>query len=288
MPNSTTEPAQDTDADTIAASGAAQMETESWRPQPAADDVPDEVVNLARKGKLPLRIRRGGPGDLHAVIELIDEAKLWLPSKGTNQWSKDWADQKGRKRSDRVQASLEDGTTWVLEGICNDRSYILATVTIELVANTSVWAGASDLENPAVYLSRLVVSREFAGLKLGAAILNWACAYARTIHHADLVRIDVWTRNFALHEYYRKQGFEDAGECPDESYPSRKLFQRSTSKKIRRTPQIQSVVNDWRLATHQSVAKFRTGLAAADSRTRFASAPDRCAVIGRARSRAVN
>ena len=66
--------------------------------------MPEEVVSLVRRGKLSLDIRCAVDSDLPAVLELIDEAKLWLPTKKTNQWSKDWADQKGRKRSDRVQA----------------------------------------------------------------------------------------------------------------------------------------------------------------------------------------
>ena len=43
---------------------------------------------------------------------------------------------------------------------------------------------------------------------------------------AQWIRIDVWTTNSALHEYYEKRGFEHCGLAPDETCPSRMLFQR--------------------------------------------------------------
>jgi GNAT superfamily N-acetyltransferase len=202
-----------------------------WCPRPAADDTPEEVVSLIRKDKLSLRIELAGCSDLAAVMELIDEAKLWLPRKFTDQWSKDWADQHGRKRGDRVQDSVLQGATWLVTVTYRDYHYVVATVTIEPNANPLVWDRPGDLNDPAVYLSRLVVARSFAGLKIGTALLNWACHHAQHRYHANLVRIDVWTKNFALHNYYRAQGFRWQGYCSDTSYPSRARFQRSTSRK---------------------------------------------------------
>lgn len=210
-------------------------------PKSATDDMPEQVANLIRKGKLNLYIRCASCGDLPAVLELIDEAKLWLPSKQTDQWSRDWADQKGRKRSDRVQASLAQGTTWIVTVTHEKHIYAVATVTIEPKANPLVWDRPGDFDDSAVYLSRLVVARRFAGLKVGAALLNWAVDHARRRRQADLVRIDVWTRNFALHKYYRAQGFRWQGCCADQYYPSRARFQRPTNKKVRRTPLLLTV-----------------------------------------------
>lgn len=210
-------------------------------PKSATDDMPEQVANLIRKGKLNLDIRCAGRGDLPAVLELIDEAKLWLPSKHTDQWSRDWADQRGRKRSDRVHGSLEQGTTWIVTVAYEYQPYAVATAIIEPNANPMVWDRPGELNDSAVYLSRLVVARRFAGLKVGAALLNWACDHARRRHQADLVRIDVWTRNFALHKYYQTQGFRWQGWCADQSYPSRARFQRPTSRKVRRTPRLLTV-----------------------------------------------
>ena len=241
MPNSMIELVRNLGAAITADRCPAPMESEPQCPRPATYDMPEEVVSLVRKGKLTLDIRCAGREDLPAVLELIDETKLWLPSKNTDQWSKDWADQKGRKRSDRVQASLAQGTTWIVTVTYGEQPHAVATVTIEPDANPIVWDRPGDLNDPAIYLSRLVVARSFVGLKIGAALLNWACNHARHWYQAELVRIDVWTRNFALHKYYRAQGFRWQGYCSDTSYPSRARFQRPTSREIRRTPRLLTV-----------------------------------------------
>jgi ribosomal protein S18 acetylase RimI-like enzyme len=238
MPNSTIEPVRDNGAATDAANRTIQAGSETKCPKSATDDMPEQVVSLVRRGKLDLDIRCASPADLPAVLELIDEAKLWLPSKYTDQWSKDWADQKGRKRSDRVQDSLAQGTTWIVTVTHEKQPYAVATVTIEPNGNPLVWDRPGDLDDPAAYLSRLVVARRFAGLRIGASLLNWACDHARRRYQAELLRIDVWTRNFALHKYYRAQHFRWQGYCRDTSYTSCARFQRFTGKKTRRAPRI--------------------------------------------------
>ena len=124
--------------------------------------MPEEVVSLVRRGKLALRIRPANPDDLQAVLELISEAKLWLPGKYTDQWSTDWADQRGRKRSDRVRDSIKQKTTWVVTVTHGEQPYAVATVTVEPSGNPEIWTRPGDLNAPAVYLSRLVVARRFA------------------------------------------------------------------------------------------------------------------------------
>jgi GNAT superfamily N-acetyltransferase len=241
MPNSAIEPVRNIGAAMTADSCTARVEPEPRYPGPVTYEMPEEVVSLVRKGKLTLDITCAVGKDQPAVLELIDEAKLWLPSKHTDQWSKDWADQKGQKRSDRVQDSLAQGTTWIVTVTYREQPYTVATVTIEPNASPMVWDRPGDLNDSAIYLSRLVVARRFTGLKVGAALLNWASDHARRRCQADLVRIDVWTRNFALHKYYQAQGFRWQGWCADQSYPSRARFQRPTSRKVRRTPRLLTV-----------------------------------------------
>jgi GNAT superfamily N-acetyltransferase len=238
MPDSKTEPARTSDAAITAGKYTTRVEPQTQYPRLNMDDMPKGMSDLVHRGTLPLVIRRANRGDLSSVLELIDEAKLWLPSKHTSQWSTDWVDQEGRKRSDRAQDSLAQGTTRIVTVTHRDQSHAVATVTIEPGANPTVWDRPGDLDDSAVYLSRLVVARKFAGLKIGAALLNWTCDYARRQHQADLVRIDVWTRNFELYKYYRVQGFRWQGYCENTSYPSRARFQRPTSRKVRRVPRL--------------------------------------------------
>jgi hypothetical protein len=177
----------------------------------------------------PLYLRRAQPQDLDTVIGMIDDAKVRLAELGTDQWSTDWADSQGRSRRDRVEHSLAKGTTWLALFACQHpvRPVVLpvATVTIEKTANPNVWTDSEAIREPAVYLGRLVTADGFGGLHIGTAMLDWAGQHGAS-YGARYVRIDVWTTNEALHEYYAKRGFDDCGLVPDESYPSRQLFQR--------------------------------------------------------------
>jgi len=72
----------------------------------------------------------------------------------------------------------------------------------------------------------------YAGLGLGAALLDWAADVARRDHEAALIRIDGWTMNLGLHAYYEQQGFvrrlgRDPVPSPD--YPSQALFERDVN-----------------------------------------------------------
>lgn len=255
MPNLTGSPSKAPGAITAIRSYSS-MGSAPFIHNPASDDNLATVVRLVRKGKLKLHVRQATPDDLHDIEGLINEAKLWLPTKGTNQWSTDWADEGGRKRSDRVQHALKEGSTWVVGTAYNHQEFLVATVTIETKANKKVWADADD-PGDAVYLSRLVTARDFSGLKIGAALINWACDHAAHEYGAKLIRIDVWTRNFALHRYYRRQGFRRHGLCPDESYPSRALFERNASKRARRTARITDSYQEQQLTSHPRAVAVR-------------------------------
>ena len=77
----------------------------------------------------------------------------------------------------------------------------------------------------------MVTARKYAGHGLGELLINSAEKRARAVYGAKRTRIDVWTTNTDLHRYYEKLGFESCGECPDPSYPSGALFQRSIDRK---------------------------------------------------------
>jgi GNAT superfamily N-acetyltransferase len=95
------------------------------------------------------------------------------------------------------------------------------------VAEHPVWP-AEESQSAVLYVRRVIVSRRYAQLGLGAALLDWAADVAKTDHGADLIRIDVRTTNLRLHAYYEGQRFT---RCPDPQglgdYPSQALFERS-------------------------------------------------------------
>lgn len=199
------------------------------------------IRSLIGTGTANFQIGAATVADLPIILGLIEEAKAWLVTKGTSQWSSDLPDKAGRKRSDRVKSSLEEGATWLAWFVCPEEEIPVATVTIEKNVNPNVWPDADVERDSAAYLSRLVTARAFSGLRTGTAMLDWACEYAAREHGAKLIRIDVWTDNYPLHYYYREQGFEPCDPCPDPAYPSRARFQKATSDTNGRGPRLVQV-----------------------------------------------
>jgi len=169
----------------------------------------------------PLALRRAEPADIAEIIRLIDEAAEWLASRNTDQWARPWPSRLGR--NSRISASLQAGKTW----ICWDGSTAAATLTAD--PDPDPYWSHDGPERSAVYVHRLVVARAYAGLGLGAELLNWAGRTGRLAHGADVLRISAWTTNLGLHDYYRRQGFSPRGLHPDDGYPSRAWFEKPTS-----------------------------------------------------------
>ena len=164
------------------------------------------------------------PGDLDLVVRLDREAAEWLGGIGTDQWQKPWPDQAGRR--ERIRNDLLKGKTWLVR----DGETIAATITVDNdepldLNERPVWP-PSEIQRPVMYVRRVIVSRRYARHELGAALLNWAADRAK-VHGAELIRIDVWTTNTKLHDYYEGQKFT---RCRDPqglgSYPSQALFER--------------------------------------------------------------
>jgi GNAT superfamily N-acetyltransferase len=170
-----------------------------------------------------LRIARAAntPENLRAILGLIEEASGWLSLKGTDQWQSPWPTR--RRRDARVRQGLKHGATWIVWAA--DRA--VATVTTATTPNPKVWRNADcDLSALAVYAQRLIVTRDFAGWGLGAQLIDWTGLRGQQDYGARWIRIDVWSTNRALHEYYTKRGFRHCGECPNPQYPSGMLLQK--------------------------------------------------------------
>jgi GNAT superfamily N-acetyltransferase len=170
-----------------------------------------------------LRLARAKSKHQKDVIGLIDDAAAWLRNKDTTQWEKPWPDRE--QRDARVRRGLDGGKTWI---VWDDSAHIaVATVTVALQPNAKVWPPPACLPSQrAVYIHRLVTRRSHAGLGIGAELIDWVGLRAAEQYGAEWIRIDVWTSNRALHEYYEKRGFVYYGNCTDPAYPSGALFQK--------------------------------------------------------------
>ncbi len=187
-----------------------------------------------RDGEVKLCVRMARPEDQDVILEMVEEAKQWLPTIGTSQWSTDWKDGDNLGRSERVERSIKEGTTWLIYAPYRKEEMAVATVTIEYNVNSMVWSGVNTGSRRCAYLGRLVTARDFAGLDIGTGVIDWACRYAAEAFGARRMRIDVWTDNYRLHDYYLARGFRPWGLCADESYPSRARFERRTGRRTRR------------------------------------------------------
>lgn len=171
----------------------------------------------------PLQIVRASAQDRDIVLGLIEDARSWLWSKDTDQWDKPWPDPAAR--DERVLAGLRNEKTWIVW----DGDIAAATITITTRRNNAVWAKpacTADLAERAVFVHRLITSRKYAGLGLGAELIDWAGLRGCREYGARWIRIDVWRTNTGLHDYYMSKGFRPCGTCADRDYPSGALFEK--------------------------------------------------------------
>jgi GNAT superfamily N-acetyltransferase len=159
-------------------------------------------------------ITQANDDDLSAVLAMRYEASAWLAEIGIDQWRHHWPNKDAMV--ERVGASIQAGETWMVR---DDQDQLAATVALDTYADPQLWT-PDEIDEPAMYLHRLIVRRPYAGL--GAEILDWASARAA---HLDKrwVRIDVWTDNTPLHDYYQRNGFTHVRTL-DSDYPSGALF----------------------------------------------------------------
>lgn len=160
-------------------------------------------------------------GDLLEIVAMRDEASAWLAKRGVDQWSQPWPDYKSMLA--RILNSIRAGETWMVRDPGGTNA---ATVALDEHADPRLWTEDERAE-PALYLHRLIVRRQWAGL--GQKVLDWACQRADALGKL-WVRIDVWTENKPLHNYYLRQGFLPVRTLRLSDYPSGALFQRSTSQ----------------------------------------------------------
>ncbi len=178
--------------------------------------------------RLPYILSPATSGDLEQVRGLIRDAVSWLrKSKRTDQWEKPWPDR--ARHHERILNDLIEGKTWLVW----DDDAVAGTITLDTEEPLAshgkpVWPTHKRAER-ALYVRRVIVRRVYAGLGIGAALLDWAASVAMQDHGAALLRIDVWTTNLGLHAYYERQRFTRCpGRDPKElvNYPSQALFER--------------------------------------------------------------
>lgn len=144
-----------------------------------------------------LYLRRGRRADIDTIYRWRHETAAWLArTHGTDQWSTPYPRENLERWVDRGEtfmASLEPGGEPV------------ATITSSSEGDPALWTPA-ELAEPARYVSKANVVRAHAGRDIGATLLTWT-RHTAAEAGADVVRIDVWTTNEKLHDFYHRLGF---------------------------------------------------------------------------------
>lgn len=135
--------------------------------------------------------------DVNAVMELRSESEKWMAMAGIRQWVPMHAE----TSRELMRSTIADGQTWLFEidGVA------AATVTLKDI-DPDYWTPEECAES-SLGVFKMITARRFAGRDLGGRVLDWCTDVARD-QGKQWVRLDCRRDNTALHDYYRRQGFE--------------------------------------------------------------------------------
>jgi len=148
-------------------------------------------------------VRAASVDELEVVLDVLGDAASWLHRRGIEQWPEQF---------DRatVLPAVERGETWLASAPLADAPF--GTVTVQW-ADDLIWPDAGSGE--AGYVHRLAIRRTAAGS--GRALLSWAEQHVGAAGRS-LVRLDCWSGNARLRQYYEGQGYRPAGERSESTW----------------------------------------------------------------------
>ncbi|MFF3643915.1 GNAT family N-acetyltransferase [Streptomyces sp. NPDC002564] len=170
----------------------------------------------------PIRIRKGGAGDIPAIIGLLDGAVAWLVARGrTGQWgSTPWSELP--RAVAMVERYVTTGEPWIAEidGV------VVGTLTLTDGPGGDTVPRAGEPER---YVHILAADHgRFAGRGVGRALLAHAARETRR-QGVSLLRVDCYAGDDGrLVAYYESNGFTAAEPFtgPDGSWPGQVLARR--------------------------------------------------------------
>ncbi|KOG72936.1 GNAT family acetyltransferase [Streptomyces antibioticus] len=134
------------------------------------------------------------PQDVAKLLAFRKEAAAWLSRRGTDQWQRPYP-------ADKLLETIEAGTVFMVR----DGDATAATITVTPEAEAGLWT-EQELTEPCLFINKLTVARTHAGQNVGGRLLDWAGDRAFRAG-AKWLRLDAWTTNVGLQEYYLRQGF---------------------------------------------------------------------------------
>jgi GNAT superfamily N-acetyltransferase len=167
---------------------------------------------------MKLILRPGGSKDQEALLDLFDEAVVWLTSRGLNgQWgSQTWSDQPELRES-VVKMVIAPGLT-----IAEIDSQVVGALIVKDESPPYV----PQASEPDLYIELLIVSRQHAGHGVGSILLNHARSECRD-RGRTFLRVDCWAGgNRDLVRYYEQAGFTATETFIQGDWPGQLLVQR--------------------------------------------------------------
>ncbi|GAA3141014.1 GNAT family N-acetyltransferase [Streptomyces rameus] len=154
---------------------------------------------------MTITIRDGGPGDLPAILGMLDSSVEWLVSQGrTVQWGTEPLS-RHEKTVAAVVRAMDEGTTYIAEvdGVP------AATLTLT-DGPGSYLSHLPPPGEPERYIHWLASDRRFKGRGAGGALLEHAAEVTRRAG-VRLLRVDCYAGgDRALVAYYEAHGFTPA------------------------------------------------------------------------------
>ena len=171
---------------------------------------------------MTIRIRRARAADLGTICRLRLQRTTWLAERGSDQWTREARGLPIELFARAVRRSMRAGETWIAE-VDGESA---GTITVNDRADDGLWSPGELAD--AVVVHYMIVDLRFAGMRVGTALLAHAAAVAR-VRRRTWVRLDAWTTNDGLHDYYRRAGFRLVRISSSAVSPSAALFERRTA-----------------------------------------------------------
>jgi GNAT superfamily N-acetyltransferase len=167
---------------------------------------------------MPVHLRPGTVADEARLLNLFDEAVLWLTQRGlSGQWGSEPWSQRPETKERVARLAMSPGLT-----VAEDGGEVVGA--LEVSENSPSYAPVTDERNLYIYL--LLTSRSFVGHGIGAALLDHARADCRS-RGVRFLRVDCWAGGQQqLIRYYESAGFTATEVFDRDGWPGQLLVQR--------------------------------------------------------------
>lgn len=143
--------------------------------------------------------------ELDDVIFILDEAAVWLNTKGIYQWFSPAP----KSIWDLVEKEIEKSHAFLVRTQVDN--YLVGTFRLSWI--DPVWHDNND----AGYIYSLATRTHVKGYKVGVSIINWVKGYIKS-NNRKYLRLDCIATNFVMRRYYEKLGFLALGQISQDGY----------------------------------------------------------------------